>query len=129
MKNCSCLNYYEKYNEAEPIEIGDAVSLVPETDKIVRSVYCRKWNNNTIVGICVDIKDSQIVVSSSGMVDVNVDGIICLGDKLTSSEKPGKLVAIRYDTLDGKIFDIRSIGKVIGLYNNYSKAKVLLDVE
>ena len=67
---------------------------------------------------------------NKGIIDVNVKGIICLGDKLTiGNEEKGKAVAIRYDRLDEKQFGIRSIGKVIGLYEVYNKAQVLLDIE
>lgn len=81
-----------------------------------------------LYGICIKIENNLIYVSNRGIYDVNTEGIICIGDKLTTSEIPGKARAIRYDQ-DERQFNIRSIGKVIELYNVYNKAKVLLDIE
>ena len=47
---------------------------------------------------------------------------------ITASEIPGKGRVLKY-TQEQKIWNIRSIGKVIGLYNNRKKAKVLLNIE
>ena len=82
-----------------------------------------------LYGVCNKIENNYVYVQNSGIIDVNVTGIICLGDKLTLSNIPGKAEAIKYDPLDEKIFNIKSIGKVIGIYNVYDKAKVLLDIE
>lgn len=57
------------------------------------------------------------------------DGIMCLGDKVKVSEVPGKAEAIRYDKLDERQFGIRSVGKVIKLYENYDKVQILIDIE
>lgn len=82
-----------------------------------------------LYGVCNKIENNYIYVQNTGIIDVNVTGIICLGDKLTLSNIPGKVEAIRYDPLDEKVFRLKSIGKVIGIYNVYDKAKVLLDIE
>lgn len=63
------------------------------------------------------------------MIDVNVKGLICLGDKLKASEVPGKAEAIKYDILDERQFGIRCIGKVVEIYEDDTKVKVLLDLE
>ena len=82
-----------------------------------------------LYGVCNKIENNYIYVQNTGIIDVNVTGIICLGDKLTLSNTPGKAEAIRYDPLDEKVFGLKSIGKVIGIYNVYDKVKVLLDIE
>lgn len=74
------------------------------------------------------IENNTIVVANKGMVDVNVTGLFCIGDKLTSSDIPGKARAIRYKQ-DETQFNIRSIGKVIELYRTPYVTRVLLDVE
>ena len=54
---------------------------------------------------------------------------MCLGDKVKVSEVPGKAEAIRYDKLDERQFGIRSVGKVIKLYETYDKVQILIDIE
>ena len=121
---------YTKYNEKEIFEIGDLVSLIPETSLVTRSCTKHyKKQDMLVLGICKSVSEKTIEVINSGMVDVNVTGLICVGDKLTTSNVAGKARAIRYANDDTRIFDIRSIGKVVGLYNDYSVAKVLLDIE
>lgn len=82
-----------------------------------------------LYGVCNKIENNYIYVQNTGIIDVNVTGIICLGDKLALSNIPGRAEAIRYDPLDEKVFGLKSIGKVIGIYNIYDKAQVLLDIE
>ena len=59
---------------------------------------------------------------------VIVKDIICLGDKLTTSDTPGVACAIKYENLEERQFNTKSIGKVIGVHNVYNKATVLLDI-
>lgn len=121
-------NQLEKYDKDEPIQIGDLISYFPQSDKVTRAVKRHFKEHNYVIGICTDIKDDKISFCNNGIVDVNVKGIICIGDHLTVSEEFGKAVAIKYAQDETK-FKIRQIGKVIGLYNDYNKAKVLLDIE
>lgn len=121
---------YNKYSENEPFSVGDLVSIIPETSLVTRSCTKHyKKQDKLVLGICKSISDKTIEVINGGMVDVNVTGLICVGDKLTTSDVAGKAKAIRYANDDTRIFDVRSIGKVVGLYNDYSIAKVLLDIE
>ena len=59
---------------------------------------------------------------------INTTGIICIGDKLTLSEKPGKARALKYEQ-NISTFKMPSIGKVIGLYQQYNRAKILLHID
>lgn len=121
---------YKKYNDREPIAVGDLVSLIPETNQVTRSKNKHYKNKDKfVVGVCKSLTSDKVIVVSEGIIDVNVEGIICIGDRLTTSEIAGKARAIRNDNDDIRIFDIRPIGKVIGLYNDYSIAKVLLGIE
>ena len=128
MKRCECVNPYKKLYEEENIEVGDIISLDPIANRVKLSFNRINKKDEQVIGICEKIENNMIYVANTGIIDVNVEDIICIGDKLTTSNKPGKAVAIRYDQ-DETQFTIRSIGKVIGLYNNYEKAKVLLDIE
>ena len=121
---------YKKYDEFEDIKIGDLISIVPDTNLVTRSCTKHyKKQDKLIVGICIKVSDKTIDVANEGIVDVNVTGLICVGDRITTSDDAGKAKAIRYPNDDIRIFDIRSIGKVIGLYNDYNKARVLLGIE
>lgn len=121
---------YKKQNELENIIVGDLISLNPITNKVTRSKDVSfKDTDKLIIGVCVGIDGNNIHVLNKGMCDINVDGLVCIGDKLTSCAKNGKAKAIKYDKMDETIFNITSIGKVVGLYNDYSTAKVLLDIE
>ena len=123
-------NNYEKYDIDEPIHIGDLVSYWPETNKVTRAIK-KNWKDNDenkVIGVCTNIYDKTITVADTGIVDVNVTGLVCLGDKLTISEKLGIAQAIKYRQDETK-FRFRHIGKVIGLYNSYNIVKVLLDIE
>lgn len=124
------MNTYKKQNTTENIIIGDLVSLNPITNKVTRSCsHHYKDPDKLVIGVCVGIRDNEVQVLSKGMCDINVSGIVCIGDKLTASKYAGKAVAIKYDKMEEVIFNVTSIGKVIGLYNNYEVAKVLLDIE
>lgn len=81
-----------------------------------------------LYGVCIKTENNSIYVANTGIVDVNVKGIVCIGDNLTASDKLGKARAIKYE-LDKTQFGTRSIGKVIGLYNIYNKARVLLNIK
>lgn len=119
----------KKYDENEPIRVGDLIAYWPETDKVVRAkTHWRRADDNAVIGVCTAVNDDIVTFTNSGMTDVNVKGIICLGDKLSASEEFGIAEAIKYRQDETK-FRFRSIGKVIGLYNNYNIAKVLLDIE
>jgi len=121
---------YKKYDETEQFNIGDLVSFFPNKDVVIKSCTRHyKHQDKLVVGICIESTAKTVTVVSKGMVDVNVTGLICLGDKLTTSNIDGKARAVKYANDDVRIFDIRPIGKVVGLYNDYSKAKVLLDIE
>lgn len=123
------MDNFKKYKKLDPEEIftkGDLVALESVTNKITRADY--RFNN--VIGIYYSTDDSDLVtVQQRGIIDVNVTGVICAGDKLTISNKKGKACAIKYDHQEEKQFNIRAIGKVIGIYNTYSVAKVLLDIE
>lgn len=124
------ITVYDKYDETEPFAVGDLVSLIPETSLVTRSCTKHyKKQDKLVLGICKSVSDKTIEVINGGMVDVNVTGLICVGDRLTTSDVAGKAKAIKYSNDDIRIFDIRSIGKVVGLYNDYTIAKVLLDIE
>ena len=119
----------EKYDKNEPIQVGDLIAYWPETNKVVRAkTHWRRADDNVVIGVCTAVNDDIVTFTNSGMTDVNVKGIICLGDKLSASEEFGIAEAIKYRQDETK-FRFRSIGKVIGLYNNYNIAKVLLDIE
>ena len=119
----------EKFDKDEPIQVGDLIAYRPDTNKAVRAkTNWRKADDNAVIGICTAINGNTITYTDSGVTDVNVKGIICLGDKLSASEELGIAEAIKYRQDETK-FRYRCIGKVIGLYNNYNIAKVLLDIE
>ncbi len=121
---------YDKYDIDEIFDVGDLVSTVPETSLVTRSCTKHyKHQDKLVIGICIASTDKTVDVINGGMVDVNVTGLICIGDELTTSDVAGKARAIKYFNDEKRIFDIRNIGKVVGLYNDYSKAKVLLDIE
>lgn len=122
------MTIYEKYYEYENIQPGDLISLEPITGKVQLS--CNKFLNKdkNIIGVCKSVTGNTIEVVFKGITDVNVIGNIGLGDRLTSSEEKGKAKAIRYGQ-DVTQFNVPVIGKVIGIYNVYNKAKVLLDIE
>lgn len=121
---------YNKYYEDEKIEIGDLISYKRIEDKVIKSKESHYIEPDVrIIGVCDKVlEDNTISVKSVGICDINVINLICIGDKLTASERPGKARAIKYGE-DETNFDIRSIGKVIGLYNSYDKVKVILDIE
>lgn len=108
------------------VKLGDLVTL----NNITNEVEIATLNDKKrIYGVCVDVfADNEIIVATDGIVDVNVTGIICLGDHLTISSIDGKAEAIKV-LQEEELYDTRSIGKVIGLYNIYSKAKVLLNIK
>ncbi len=119
----------EKFNENEIIDIGNIVSL--KDGKAVNSVNkCTKTDKH-IIGVCTKILPdniNNIEVTTRGTVIVNVVGSVGIGDELTSCEIPGSCRSIKY-IQEKRMFNIRSIGKVIYLYKDLSKAKVLLNIE
>lgn len=120
---------YNKLDELEEIKVGDIISYVNVVNSVTRAQEKHyKETDKKIIGVCTAVKDNIINVESYGILDVNVNGIICIGDQLTASNIPGEAVAIKYAE-DNYKYDYRSLGKVIQIYNDYSKAKVLLDVE
>lgn len=123
-------NSLEKYDVNEPIQVGDLISYWPETNKVTRT-RVRHWkeaDQNKVIGICVETDGNLITFVNQGLVDVNVKGLICVGDRLTASDEPGIAEAIKYEQ-DESRFRIRHLGKVVGLYNRYNIAKVLIDIE
>ena len=124
------MKVYNKQNEFEKILKGDLVSFIPDTSFVTRSVTKHYKHQDTLcVGICIEDKGKTVEVQDEGIVDVNVTGITCIGDRLTTSKIAGKAKAIRNDNDEIRIFDIRPIGKVVGLYEDYSIVKVLLGIE
>ena len=130
---------YEKYNNSEEIRIGDVIAFhvtydeqlnrLNTSEKVIKAYYDRFRPQITVIGICTKVEDNQIEVQNKGICDINVKGAIGLGDKLKVSETPGIATAIKYVEQDETIFGIRSIGKIISLYRDYSIAKILLDIE
>lgn len=120
---------YKKLDEFENICTGDIVSYVNVVGKVALSKNTDYQSlDRRVLGICIAVDGDTITVTNHGILDVNVDGIICIGDRLTIGDIPGKAVAIKYEE-DSEKYDFRNIGKVLSLYNNYNKAKVLLDIE
>lgn len=112
----------------EEIQIGDLVAI----DKINGTAHkATLFDKKTVVGVCADIfpDANEILICNEGMIDVNVTGIICLGDHLGVSDKAGKAEVINYEIQEEKQFDVRSIGKVIYLGDKYSKARILLNIK
>ena len=120
---------YEKFWCEEDIKIGDVISLVPISNTVTRSKNKLREKDEMIIGICSKVDRKYVYVKMKGIIDVNVTGIVCIGDKLSSSDIPGLAKAIKYERIEEKTFNIASIGKVIGLYKTYDKVKVLLDIE
>lgn len=121
---------YNKQNEFEKFKVGDLVSFIPNTSLVTKSITRHyKHQDKLVVGVCIADNKDTVDVVSEGIVDVNVTGIICIGDRLTTSSISGKARAIKNDNDEIRVFDIRPIGKVVGLYNDYSVAKVLLGIE
>lgn len=117
----------EKYNNTEVIDVGDIVSL--RDNKAVCSLNKLRRSDKNIIGVCTQIiDDTHVQVQNTGTCIVNVLGTTAIGDELTSSEIPGKARSIKY-IQEKRMFNIRSIGKVIYLYKDLSKAKVLLNIE
>ena len=121
---------YNKQNEYEKFTEGDLVSFVPDTSLVTRSITRHyKHRDKMCIGICIADNGKTVDVIDEGIVDVNVTGITCIGDRLTTSKIAGRAEAIRNDNDEIRVFDIRPIGKVVGLYNDYSIARVLLGIE
>lgn len=120
----------EKANINEPIQVGDILMYDRMTNNVTRAKYIKNdvVDSNNVIGVCVSVNDMQVTYSNSGIVKVNVTGLVCLGDKLTISETPGKAIALKYEQNITQ-FGHRCIGKVIKLYNDYYVADVLLDIE
>ena len=121
---------YNKQNEYEKFSVGDLVSFVPNTSLVIRSITKHyKQQDKLCIGICISDNGKTVDIIDGGIVDVNVTGLICIGDRLTTSNIAGKARAIRNDNDEIRVFEIKPIGKVIGLYDDYSMVKVLLDIE
>lgn len=118
---------YPKLYEDEVILPGDILELNDEQDSVFLSVLNYKCVDN-IIGICSKVEDNIITVINTGICDINTTGIICIGDKLTLSEKPGKARALKYEQ-NISTFKMPSIGKIIGLYQQYNRAKILLHID
>lgn len=116
-----------KIREYDDLQAGDLVAL----DQISNTVHkANQKDKKEVVGVCVETypETNEALICNEGMVDVNVIGIICLGDHLRLSHVNGKADAIN-TIQEEDIFGVRSIGKVVGLYDIYSKAKVLLNIK
>lgn len=112
----------------EDIQTGDLIAIDEISGNACKATLC---NKKSIIGVCADIfpDTDEILVCNEGIIDVNVTGIVCLGDHLTISDKEGRAEAINYDIQEEKQFDVRSIGKVIRLGDIYSKATTLLNIK
>lgn len=131
MENQNILQY-EKLFEDEEIIKGDVILLSSKYNKVLlaqNNRYLEQFGKLIILGVCTNVQENLITIANTGICDVNTHGIICVGDKLTTGSIPGKAVAIRYVNDEEIIFKKKSIGKVIGLYSVYDKARVLLDVK
>ena len=56
-------NSLEKYDEKEPIRVGDLISYWPETNKVTRS-RIKHWKQadiNKVIGVCTEVKDNIII--------------------------------------------------------------------
>lgn len=116
-----------KIREYDDLQAGDLVAL----DQISNTIHkANRKDKKEVVGVCVETypDTEEALICNEGIVDVNVIGIICLGDHLKLSHIEGKADAIN-EIQEEDLFDVRSIGKVIGLYDIYSKAKVLLNIK
>ena len=131
------LKTYQKHYSSEEINVGDVVVFYKTynedhieiiTDEVTRGIYYR-IDIPKIAGICTEVNGNQITVQVDDIAEVNTTGLICIGDKLTVSTQEGKATAIKYIKQDQNIFNIVSIGKVIGLCRDITKATVLLDIE
>lgn len=69
---------------------GDIISIVPDTNLVTRSCNVFRNKDNLVIGICASNCNcgEEILIQNSGIIDVNTTGIICLGDKLTTSNIP-----------------------------------------
>ena len=110
----------------EYIQVGDLIALDEEGNACRATLL----NKKSVIGVCAEIftDTNEILICNEGIIDVNVTGIVCLGDHLTISNKDGKAEAINYDIQEERQFDVRSIGKVVNLGDEYSKATVLLNI-
>lgn len=80
---------YEKLYTDEPIKIGDIIQIDSETNKVTRALS-KKHHSIKVIGVCTKIENNTILIANRGITDVNVTGLFCIGDKLTSSEIPRK---------------------------------------
>lgn len=119
---------YEKYNKDEQIDVGDLISI-REDGTVTRSYQNSNKNpDKCIIGICSEVKDNIVTVMSKGYTNVNTIGITMIGSKITASDVPGKARILKYDE-ECEIYNIRSVGKIIALYNDIHLAKILIDIE
>lgn len=117
-----------KYKTEEDIQIGDLIVM----DQVSNLVHkATMLDRKKVIGVCADVfpDTEEVLICNQGVIDVNVTGIICLGDHIGVSQKPGKAEAINYEIQEERQFDVRSVGKVVGLYDVYSKARVLLNIK
>ena len=122
------MNTFKKEDTKEQIVPGDLISIT-ENGTVKRSYQNHNKKPDTrIIGVCVRVNSDEVDVENSGIVDINIEGMSGLGDMITASEIPGKGRVLKY-IQEQRQFNIRSIGKVIGLYNNRKKVKILLNIE
>lgn len=117
-----------KVKEGENIEKGDLVAIDQISGKAHKATL---FDKKKVVGVCVENyhDTEEILLCTEGIIDVNVKGIICLGDHLAVSDVAGVAEAINYEIQEEKQFDVRSIGKVVALGDIYSKATVMLNIK
>lgn len=117
-----------KLEDGEQVVAGDLIAFSHITSTAHKATL--KDKKEKIIGICVEtFENNEILVCSEGIVDVNVVGMVCLGDHLKLSNTDGKLEAILYDKQEEKQFAVMSIGKVIGLGDKYSTAKAIINIK
>lgn len=121
-------SFYEKSNPNENIQVGDLISLKDDNTVIRSYQNYNKRPDTRIIGVCVDVIDNQIEVQQEGIVTINIVGLSSIGSLVTASEIPGKARVLKYEQ-EQRMFNIRSIGKIINLYNDLSKVDILLDIE
>jgi hypothetical protein len=121
-------SFYEKSNYNENIQVGDLISLKDDNTVIRSYQNYNKRPDTRIIGVCVDVIDNQIEVQQEGIVTINIVGLSSIGSLVTASEIPGKARVLKYEQ-EQRMFNIRSIGKIINLYNDLSKVDILLDIE
>ena len=113
MKRCECVNPYKKLYEEENIEVGDIISLDPIANRVKLSFNRINKKDEQIIGICEKIENNMIYVANTGIIDVNVEGIICIGDKLTISNSNGSVGTLNVISITSSKYQINDTDNYI----------------